>query len=78
MALRRPPPSLPPSLLRRCNVPARAPARPPPPAPARKPLNRRFIVVEGIYANYGDVAPLDAIRALKEVGAPPFWKRLID
>ena len=28
-------------------------------------LNRRFIVVEGIYANTGDVAPLKAIAALK-------------
>ena len=28
-------------------------------------LNRRFIVVEGIYANTGDVAPLAAIAALK-------------
>lgn len=44
----------------RLAVPAAAAAR-------RKPLNRRFIVVEGIYANYGDVAPLDAIRELKEV-----------
>lgn len=31
-----------------------------------KPLNRRFIAVEGIYANYGDVAPLDKIKELKE------------
>ncbi|KAK9840652.1 hypothetical protein WJX81_007034 [Elliptochloris bilobata] len=31
----------------------------------RKPLNRRFIVVEGIYAQYGDLAPLAAIHALK-------------
>ena len=31
----------------------------------RKPLNRRFIVVEGIYAHYGDLAPLAAIHALK-------------
>lgn len=37
----------------------------------RKPLNRRFIVVEGIYANTGELAPLDGIKALKEVrGAP--------
>jgi hypothetical protein len=32
---------------------------------SRKPLNRRFIVVEGIYAQYGDLAPLAAIHALK-------------
>lgn len=32
----------------------------------RKPLNRRFIVVEGIYANTGDLAPLDRLRELKE------------
>jgi serine palmitoyltransferase len=31
----------------------------------RRPLNRRFIVVEGIYANTGDLAPLAAIRELK-------------
>lgn len=31
----------------------------------RRKLNRRFIVVEGIYANTGDVAPLAAIAALK-------------
>jgi serine palmitoyltransferase len=29
-----------------------------------KPLNRRFIVVEGIYVNYGDIAPLDALVRL--------------
>lgn len=34
----------------------------------RKPLNRRFIVVEGIYANTGDLAPLRELKALKEVG----------
>ncbi|KAI3430742.1 hypothetical protein D9Q98_009154 [Chlorella vulgaris] len=32
----------------------------------RKPLNRRFIVVEGIYANSGDLAPLDQLMPLKE------------
>ena len=32
---------------------------------AKKPLNRRFIVVEGIYHNCGDVAPLDKIYELK-------------
>lgn len=32
----------------------------------RKPLNRRFIVVEGIYANSGDLAPLNALMPLKE------------
>lgn len=31
----------------------------------KRKLNRRFIVVEGIYANTGDVAPLAAIAALK-------------
>mmetsp|Transcript_15665 Transcript_15665/g.47228 ORF Transcript_15665/g.47228 Transcript_15665/m.47228 type:complete len:672 (-) Transcript_15665:679-2694(-) len=30
-----------------------------------KPLNRRYIVVEGIYVNAGDLAPLQAICALK-------------
>jgi len=30
-----------------------------------RPLNRRFVVVEGIYANTGDVAPLAAIADLK-------------
>lgn len=33
----------------------------------RKPLNRRFIVVEGIYASLGDMAPLKELMALKEV-----------
>lgn len=33
---------------------------------ARKPLTRRFIIVEGIYANFGDLAPLDKIAQLKE------------
>lgn len=32
----------------------------------RKPLNRRFIVVEGIYHSRGDVAPLKEIFRLKE------------
>jgi hypothetical protein len=32
----------------------------------RKPLNRRFIVVEGIYAHTGDLAPLAEIFKLKE------------
>lgn len=32
----------------------------------RRPLNRRFVVVEGVYANTGDVAPLKAIAELKE------------
>lgn len=31
----------------------------------RKPLNRRFIVVEGIYKASGDLAPLDEIVTLK-------------
>ncbi|RMZ53755.1 hypothetical protein APUTEX25_003894 [Auxenochlorella protothecoides] len=33
---------------------------------SRKPLNRRFIVVEGIYASLGDMAPLKELMALKE------------
>lgn len=32
----------------------------------RKPLNRRFIVVEGIYQYLGDIAQLDKIYELKE------------
>lgn len=39
----------------------------------RKPLNRRFIVVEGIYAHTGELAPLADIYALKQkykCGAP--------
>lgn len=32
----------------------------------KRPLNRRFIVVEGIYAHTGELAPLGAIRELKE------------
>ena len=32
----------------------------------RKPLNRRFIVVEGIYAQSGHLAPLDEVYKLKE------------
>ena len=35
-------------------------------AVCRKPLNRRFIVVEGIYAHSGHLAPLDEIYKLKE------------
>lgn len=31
-----------------------------------KPLCRRWIVVEGVYANYGDLAPLDQLYRLKE------------
>ena len=46
---------------------APAPAAAPP--ARRRPLNRRFIVVEGIYANSGDLAPLDRIKPLKEVRA---------
>jgi serine palmitoyltransferase len=33
---------------------------------APRPLNRRFVIVEGIYANTGDVAPLAAVRQLKD------------
>ncbi|KDD71868.1 class I/II aminotransferase, partial [Helicosporidium sp. ATCC 50920] len=32
----------------------------------KKPLNRRFIAVEGVYANTGEVAPLAAIARLKD------------
>ena len=32
----------------------------------RKPLAPKFIVVEGIYANYGDIALLDKLVPLKE------------
>jgi len=32
---------------------------------SRRPLNRRFIVIEGVYLNYGDIAPLPEILALK-------------
>ena len=38
----------------------------PPPNPFRKPLCRKLIVVEGIYANTGDVAQLDKIYEIKE------------
>jgi serine palmitoyltransferase len=34
--------------------------------PRRALEQRRFIIVEGIYANYGDIAPLDQIVDLKE------------
>lgn len=32
----------------------------------RSPLCRRMIVVEGVYANFGDVAPLQQLYCLKE------------
>ena len=32
----------------------------------RKPLNRRFIIVEGVYAGSGDIAPMGEIFKLKE------------
>ncbi|KAG2440045.1 hypothetical protein HXX76_004160 [Chlamydomonas incerta] len=32
----------------------------------RRPLCRKLIIVEGIYANYGDLAPLDRIALIKE------------
>lgn len=32
----------------------------------KKPLNRRFIVVEGLYQRWGDIAPLPEIFALKK------------
>jgi len=31
----------------------------------KMPLTRRFIVVEGVYQNYGDICPLDELVALK-------------
>jgi serine palmitoyltransferase len=31
----------------------------------KRKLNRRFIVVEGVYFNFGDIAPLDKIMELK-------------
>jgi serine palmitoyltransferase len=31
-----------------------------------RPTNRRFIIVEGLYHNYGDFVPLDIIMKLKE------------
>ena len=34
-------------------------------ASCRRPLNRRYIVVEGIYANTGLLAPLDKMVPLK-------------
>lgn len=34
--------------------------------PHSKPLCRKLIVVEGIYTNYGDIAPLDRIYEIKE------------
>eukprot|EP00842_Homolaphlyctis_polyrhiza_P000089 jgi/Hompol1/1080/HPOL_001376-RA len=33
---------------------------------AKKPLSRRFIVVEGLYANIGDICPLPELIALKK------------
>eukprot|EP00884_Botryococcus_braunii_P003700 jgi/Botrbrau1/13330/Bobra.0334s0007.1 len=55
----------------------------------KKPLNRRFIVVEGLYQRWGDVAPLQEIFVLKKQykyrlvvdedpivgGAGPHWPR---
>lgn len=32
----------------------------------RRKLNRKYVVVEGIYSNFGDLAPLDRIFELKE------------
>jgi len=32
----------------------------------KTPENRRFIIIEGVYANYGDIAPLKEIVELKE------------
>lgn len=33
---------------------------------AKRPLTRRFILVEGIYAHLGDLCPLDKVFALKQ------------
>ncbi|KAJ3041937.1 serine palmitoyltransferase component [Rhizophlyctis rosea] len=35
-------------------------------AKSKKPRTRRFIVVEGLYANHGDICPLPELIALKE------------
>ncbi|KAF9896114.1 serine palmitoyltransferase component, partial [Lobosporangium transversale] len=32
----------------------------------KRPLTRRFIVTEGLFQNYGDIAPLDKIMELKQ------------
>jgi serine palmitoyltransferase len=32
----------------------------------KMPLTRRWIIVEGVYANYGDITPLPKIMELKE------------
>lgn len=32
----------------------------------KRPINRRFIIVEGLYHNYGDFVPLDKVMKLKE------------
>ena len=32
----------------------------------RRPLNRRIVIVEGIYASNGDLSPLDKVYELKE------------
>ena len=45
-------------------------------ARTRRPLNRRFIVVEGLYAATGEPAPLAAIRELKQVRGAPSPARL--
>ncbi len=37
-----------------------------PPLPRSKPLCRKLVIVEGIYANYGDLAPLDRIWPIKD------------
>jgi hypothetical protein len=34
--------------------------------PCRAPLCRKMIVVEGVYANSGDIAPLQQLYRLKE------------
>lgn len=44
-------------------------------ARARRPLNRRFVVVEGVYANTGEVAPLAAIANVKERHR---WRLIVD
>jgi serine palmitoyltransferase len=36
------------------------------PAWCRKPLCKKILVVEGVYANTGDLAPLRALHSIKE------------
>jgi serine palmitoyltransferase len=41
----------------------------------RKPLNRRYIIVEAVYANHGDLAPLDEVFRLKEKHC---WRLMVE